>query len=323
MKNRFAAKLLAALAAASATACTPAGHVSSPTFESGQYTFSTPSQAADALQEAVERQDREQLAKIFGPASADILSSGDDTEDRDALAAFAAAMDKGVEIQQAKNRNPALKNQQLAFLMVGKNQYPFPIALYKQANGWRFDTAVGKQEIIDRRIGKNEIRAIRSAQQYAAAQLAYRDLQRSEGKPAQFARKFFSSPGKRDGLYWEHREGEPLSPLGPLVAAASTEGYTDKDLSSPRPYNGYHFAILTRQGAHARGGAMSYIDGRGAMSRGFALIAYPARYGVSGVTTFLVGPDGIVYQKDLGPKTETIARRVVAFDPDLSWTPVR
>ncbi len=323
MKNRFAAMLLAALAAASATACTPAGHVSSPTFESGQYTFSTPSQAADALQEAVERQDREQLAKIFGPASADILSSGDDTEDRDALAAFAAAMDKGVEIQQAKNRNPALKNQQLAFLMVGKNQYPFPIALYKQANGWRFDTAVGKQEIIDRRIGKNEIRAIRSAQQYASAQLAYRDLQRSEGKPAQFARKFFSSPGKHDGLYWEHHEGEPLSPLGPLVAAASTEGYTEKELSSPRPYNGYHFAILTRQGAHARGGTMSYIDGRGAMSRGFALIAYPARYGVSGVTTFLVGPDGIVYQKDLGPKTETIARRVVAFDPDLSWTPVR
>ncbi len=323
MKNRFAAMLLAALAAASATACAPAGHVSSPTFESGQYTFSTPSQAADALQEAVERQDREQLAKIFGPASADILSSGDDTEDRDALAAFAAAMDKGVEIQQAKNRNPALKNQQLAFLMVGKNQYPFPIALYKQANGWRFDTAVGKQEIIDRRIGKNEIRAIRSAQQYAAAQLAYRDLQRTEGKPAQFARKFFSSPGKHDGLYWEHREGEPLSPLGPLVAAASTEGYTEKELSSPRPYNGYHFAILTRQGAHARGGTMSYIDGRGAMSRGFALIAYPARYGVSGITTFLVGPDGIVYQKDLGLKTETIARRVVAFDPDLSWVPVR
>jgi hypothetical protein len=311
------------LLALTANACTPKGHVTAPQFENGQYTFTDPDQAADALKEAVEKQDKEALAKIFGPQGGDIISSGDPIEDTDTMRAFAEAMDEHLEIQETTNQNPALKNQQLAFLLVGQNEYPFPVAMYKQANGWRFDTPVGKQEIVDRRIGKNEIRAIHLAHQFVGAQRRYRLMMVAEGKPAQYARKFFSSPGKHDGLYWEEQKDKPMSPFGPMVAAASDEGYTVNTLKSPVPYNGYHFDILTRQGSKARGGAMSYIDGSGRMSKGFAMIAYPAVYGLSGVVTFMVGPDGIVYQKNLGPKTSTIARNIQTFDPDLSWVPVQ
>ena len=315
--------IVATILMLAAGACTPSGHVSAPRFENGQLTFRDPDQAADTLKEAVDQQDRETLTKIFGPESADILSSGDPIDDEDTLKAFAARMDDKLEIQQAVNQNPVLKNQQLAFLRVGKDGYPFPIAMYKQANGWRFDTTVGKHEIIDRRIGRNELRAIKTAHKFVVAQHDFWNMQIAEGKTPQFARKFFSSPGKHDGLYWEEQANKPMSPFGPLVAAASTEGYSVNVLKSPMPYHGYHFAILTRQGAKARGGAMSYLDGQGRMTKGFALVAYPARYGESGVTTFLVGPDGLVYQKNLGLKTDSIARSMRSFDPDLSWSPVR
>lgn len=315
--------LLAILLAVTASACTPRGVVSHPTFESGQYTFRDPDQAADSLRDAVEKQDQVALAKIFGPQSSDLISSGDEVADKEHLKAFAAQMDQGVDIIETSNQNPAQKNQRLAFLTVGAQHYPFPIALYRRANGWRFDTAVGKEEIIDRRIGRNEMKAIRVAHRYVQAQHEYRNLQAHEGKAPQFARRFFSTPGEHDGLYWESAQGAPASPLGAAVAAACTEGYSVKNLQTPKPFSGYHFAILTAQGAHARGGVMSYVDSKGKMSRGFALVAYPAAHGSSGVSTFLVGPDGIIYEKNLGPHTEKIAQSMTRFDPDLSWAPVR
>jgi hypothetical protein len=320
MNKHLSSILLSSLLTASVSACTPKGFVSQPTFESGQYTFRDPVQAAENLRKAVEAQDKETLTKIFGPESAEILSSGDAATDSDIMKTFASRMEEEVDIIETTNPNPALKNQRLAFLLVGEQHYPFPIALYRRANGWRFDTAVGKEEIIDRRVGRNEIKTIGVTQRYVEAQHAYRALQEREGKPPQFARTFYSTPGTHDGLYWESAQGQPSSPIGVSVAAASRERGPH---TTPRPLFGYHYAILKSQGPHARGGALSYIDAKGSMSRGFAIVAYPASYGRSGVATFLVGPDGVVYEKNLGPQTEKIAREIRMFDPDLSWTPVR
>ena len=320
MNKNLTSIVLSAFLTASVSACAPKGFVSQPTFESGQYTFRDPDQAAETLRKAVEAQDKETLTKIFGPRSAEFLSTGDAATDSDIMKTFATRMEEEVDIVETTNPNPALKNQRLAFLLVGEQHYPFPIALYRRANGWRFDTAVGKEEIVDRRIGRNEIKTIGVTQRYVEAQHAYRALQAREGKVAQFARTFYSTPGNHDGLYWDSEPGQPSSPLGASVAAASRERTPH---TTPRPLFGYHYAILTSQGPHARGGALSYVDSKGLMSRGFALVAYPATYGSSGVATFLVGPDGVVYEKNLGPQTEKIARAMKKFDPDLSWTPVR
>lgn len=305
------------------SACTPKGHVQAPTFESGQYTFTDPDQAVDALKDALKRDDTAELARIFGPQSGDMISSGDEVADRESFKAFAKRMDEKVDIVERINQNPTLKNQRLAFIYVGDLRYPFPIALHKRANGWRFDTAVGKEEVINRRIGKNELRAIDATDQIVQAQWSFYKWQAREGKPHQYARRFFSSPGQRDGLYWDAADGAAQSPLGAAIATASSEGYTVNQLKIARPFSGYRFAILKGQGPQARGGAMSYVDEKGRMSKGFGLVAYPAKYGESGVVTFVVGPDGIIYQKNLGPKTESIARKMTTVNPDLSWTPVR
>ena len=305
------------------SACTPKGHVTAPTFESGQYTFTDPEQAVDALKDALKRDDTTELSRIFGPQGSDMINSGDEVADKASFKAFAKRMDEKVDIVESVNKNPALKNQQLAFMYVGDLRYPFPIALHKRANGWRFDTAVGKEEVINRRIGKNELRAIDATGQIVRAQWSFFKWQARNGKPHQYARRFFSSPGNRDGLYWEEQSGGVASPLGSAIATASSEGYTVNQLKIARPFYGYRFAMLKGQGAQARGGAMSYIDEKGRMSKGFGLVAYPAKYGESGVVTFVVGPDGIIYQKNLGPKTESIARRMTTVNPDLSWVPVR
>jgi hypothetical protein len=305
------------------TACSPKGHVSVPTFESGQYTFTNPKQAVAMLRDALQQDDTVALGKIFGPQSSGLISSGDDIADKASFKAFAQQMDENIDIVERENQNPACKNQQLAFLYVGEHRYPFPIALHKRANGWRFDTAVGKEEIINRRIGRNEIRAIEATQQIVRAQKSFYEQQGRQGPPAQYAQRLFSSPGKRNGLYWEKVEGQPVSPLGPAIAAASAEGYTIEQLKSPRPFYGYHFAILKKQGPGANGGTMNYVDEKGRMTKGFGLIAYPAKYGESGVMTFVTGPDGTIYQKNLGPKTESIARKITTVNPDASWIPLR
>ena len=323
MHTNFRTLLLTGALIVAASACAPKGHVTAPTYESGQYTFTDPKQAVSMLQEALEKDDTATLAKIFGPQSNDMISSGDDIADKESFKVFAQRMNENVDIVERTNQNPVLKNQQLAFLYVGELRYPFPIALHKRANGWRFDTAVGKEEIINRRIGRNELRAIDATTRIVRAQRSFYEQQAKEGRVREYAQKFFSSPGKRDGLYWEKVDGQPASPLGAAVAAASAEGYTIDRLASPRPFYGYHFAILKKQGSEARGGSMNYIDEHGRMTKGFGLIAYPAKYGQSGVVTFVTGPDGVIYQKNLGPKTESIARKMTMVNPGLSWIPVR
>ncbi len=315
--------IFAGLLALNTSACAPRGHVSHPTFESEQYTFTTPKQAVVTLRTALEKNDRAELQRIFGPKSADLIASGDDVADTRSFKAFADDMSENVDIVETVNQYPSLKNQRLAFLYVGDRRYPFPIALHKRANGWRFDTAVGKEEFINRRIGRNEIKAIEAINHIVAAQRDFFESQATEGKPHQYAQRLLSSPGKRDGLYWENEEGTPASPLGAAIATASSQGYTLKDLRARGAYYGYRFTILTAQGAKARGGAMSYIDQNGRMTKGFGLLAYPVKFGESGVMTFVTGPDGLIYQKNLGPKTDAIAQEIQALNPDLSWIPVR
>lgn len=315
--------IFAGLLALNASACAPRGHVSHPTFESEQYTFTDPKQAIATLRTALEKNDSAELGRIFGPKSADLISSGDDVADTRSFKAFADDMNENVDIVETVNQNPSLKNQRLAFLYVGDRRYPFPIALHKRANGWRFDTAVGKEELINRRIGRNEIKAIETINRIVAAQRHFFESQANEGKPHQYAQRIVSSPGKRDGLYWEKLEGAPASPLGSAIATASAHGYTLKDLRARGAYYGYRFTILTAQGSKARGGAMSYLDQNGRMTKGFGLLAYPVKFGESGVMTFVTGPDGSIFQKNLGPKTETIAQEMRSVNPDLSWIPVR
>jgi hypothetical protein len=305
------------------SACAPKGHVTKPTFESGQYTFTNPKQAVAALKTALESEDTGELARIFGPQSEDVLSSGDAVADRQSFKAFARQMNEKTEIVERANQNPAIRNQQLAFLYVGEQNYPFPIALHKRANGWRFDTVVGKEELINRRIGRNEIRAIEAMNSIVGAQRNFYEAQAKEKGAPQYAQQLFSSPGKRDGLYWDKVEGQPTSPLAAAIAKATVKGYTLDQLKAQSTYFGYHFAILNKQGPQARGGAMSYVDEQRRMTKGFGVIAYPAKFGESGVMTFVAGPDGIIYQKNLGHKTSSLAGKMTVLNPDLSWMPVR
>src|SRR5262249_43282861 len=207
--------------------------------------------------------------------------------------------------------------------IIGKEDWPVAIPLVKDPDGWRFDTAAGKEELLNRRIGQNELTAISVARAFVDAQREYARKDRLGDGVKAYAQKLPSDPGKHDGLYWDDPSGKDPSPLGPLVAEATGEGYSVQQAdAAPRPYHGYFFRILSGQGAHAPGGARSYIkDGR--MTGGFALVAWPAEHGVSGVMTFQVGPQGIVYQKDLGDKTAELAKAITVFDPDDSWTASR
>jgi len=197
------------------------------------------------------------------------------------------------------------------------------VPLVKSAKGWMFDTAAGKQEVLDRRIGRNELATLRISQTFVAAQKQYAE-KGHDGKPAGiYARRIASQPGKQDGLYWISKKGEALSPLGPLVAEAAAAGrQMGPDGKGPVPFYGYHFRVLEQQGAAAAGGAKPYVV-NGEMSGGFALVAWPSQYGATGIMTFIVGPDGIVREKDLGPKTSTAVAQIVSFNPDKSWSPAQ
>jgi hypothetical protein len=206
---------------------------------------------------------------------------------------------------------------------IGRQATPFAIPLVKDGERWRFDTAAGKDELLNRRIGRNELMAIAASRAYVNAQEEYARASAVRGGERAYAQKFLSAPGQHDGLYWEDASGKDESPLGPLFASASAEGY---DLAqqpvTPRPYHGYFFRILTGQGANAPGGARSYVkDGK--MTGGFALLAWPAEYGQSGIMTFLVNSQGVVFQKDLGAQTAEAAKTITSYDPDTSWAPTR
>lgn len=279
-----------------------------------QTLFSTPEEATKTLVDGAKAKDRAVLREIFGAGAVEKLLSGDPVQDDHEMDQFAAAVEKSAKLERV--------NDTKFIVIIGERSWPFPIPIVKEENHWRFDTQAGVEEILNRRIGENELSTILACRAYVLAQWQYfTEADYDKDGVAEYAQKFISSPGKRDGLYWETAEDEKPSPLGVLVAAARAEGYGRKDSSAaPKraPYHGYYFRILTRQGAHAPGGKYNYII-NGNMIGGYALVAYPDKWGSSGVMTFIVNQQGRVYQKNLGPNTAKIAGAMTEYDPDLSW----
>lgn len=277
------------------------------TASSAQQSYRTPEEAGSALAEAVKSGPRE-ILKVLGRSAVDIVSSGDEVADADIRARFVSMYDSKHAIKAEDNKK--------ATLMLGPEDFPFPIPLVNTRTGWEFDTDEGRIEVLRRRIGRNELDAIQTCLAFVDAQNEYADKDRGEGAGV-YAQRIVSTAGKKDGLFWWD-DSDP-SPLGALAAQASAEGY--KAGERPAPYHGYYFRILKGQGSDAPGGALNYVV-KGKMIGGFALIAWPAEYGNSGVMTFLVNHAGTVYQKDLGRRTEFVARRITLFDPDQTWKKV-
>jgi hypothetical protein len=276
-----------------------------------QEQFTTPEDAVSALVEAAKSQDQKGLLTVLGPDGKAIASSGDAVADANARDNFVSAYDAKHALE--------LEGDGSQTLIIGNDDWPFPIPLINKGGKWQFDAAAGVDEILRRRIGRNELAAIQVSLAYVQAQNEYASLDPAGLGPHVYAQRIVSRPGKRDGLYWATAEGEQASPLGELAAKASAEGY--KTGNTPIPYYGYYYRILTRQGAHALGGAYDYLA-KGKMIGGFALVAYPAQYGNSGIMTFIVNQDGTVFQKDLGPQSDKLARKLEAFDPDSTWMKV-
>ena len=286
-----------ALSARAATPATPA------------QAFDTPQQAAEALVKASDADDVPALIKIFGSGGKDIVSSGDPVEDKNIRAKFSARAHEKMDV----SFDPA--DPKRAVLVIGSDDWPMPVPIVQKDGKWRFDAKAGRREILARRIGGNELDAIDLLRGYVEAQKDYA-VERHDGSGMnQYAQKWVSSPGKQDGLSWYDANGKPAGPMGDEIAKALAEGYTKK----AEPYNGYHFRTLTAQGPAARLGARNYIV-NGMMIGGFAAIAWPATYGVTGVQTFIVNNDGVVYQKDLGADTAKLAPAIKKFNPDKGWT---
>lgn len=278
-----------------------------------QRVFASPEEARQALISAVAAKDRQQLAAIFGPTLRD-LESADPVENDAEFTRFSEHVGEGVYLVK--------EGEQRATLQIGGRKWPFPIPLVKKGEGWVFDTQAGREEILTRRIGHNELMAINTCRSYVDAQREYYNMAEPEGvQIPKYAQHLFSRTGKHDGLYWPTAPGEKQSPLGPLVAKARSEGYLQPRKPGERglrPFHGYYFKILKKQERSAPGGKFNYLI-NGNMVAGHALVAYPARWGVSGVMTFIVNQSGRVYQKNLGPNTEKIAKKMKAYNPDLSW----
>jgi hypothetical protein len=281
---------------------------SSPAQNTGQKTFESPQQAVDALIAANRDDNIAALNQILGPDASSLVSSGDDTQDNKDRAHFADMYEEHHRLVAASTGRQTL--------VVGKSEWALPIPLVKSNGAWKFDSAEGVKELLYRRIGSNELAAIKVCQALRQAQLDYAATGHDGNDPGIYAQRFRSEPGKQDGLYWPAAEGEPESPAGPLVADASADG---SEQGPRQPYHGYYFRILKAQGPDAPGGAKDYVvDGK--MTGGFAILAYPAEYGASGVMTFLVSRRGTVFQKDLGDATAETAKAITTFNPDSSWT---
>jgi hypothetical protein len=273
--------------------------------------FKSPEVAFSTLLEATKNNDTKELLSIFGPPGKDIISSGDAVADKAARERFVKFAGDAVKFSKIGDST--------VLAVIGKNEWSFPVPLVKSPQGWFFFTEEGKEEIINRRIGRNELSAIQVALAYVDGQYEYASKDRDGDGMLQYAGKFVSNTGKKDGLYWEAAPGEEASPLGPLFARATEEGYTFKKKGEKSaPYHGYYFKILKSQGSNAPKGELDYIL-NGKMTGGFGLVAYPAEYGVSGIMTFIVNQEGIVYEKDLGPKTEEVAKAMTKYDPDKTW----
>jgi len=276
-----------------------------------QTTFDTPAAAAAALINANRGNHIGELRGILGPESAKLIHSGDPVADKGARARFVASDDEAHKLE--------LDGESRALLVVGKNEWPLPIPIIREHARWHFDTKAGAEEILNRRIGRNELTVIAICRAFVAAQREYAAKKLGPGGMAEYAQHFISRTGTKDGLYWPVKEGGEESPLGPLVAQARAAGYRPGTPHlEPRPYYGYYYRILSGQGAAAPGGAKDYVvDGH--MTRGFALIAYPATYGDSGVMTFIVSQDGVVYEKNLGAHTKQISAAITQYNPDTTW----
>jgi len=276
-------------------------------------TFTSPDDAGNSLLEVAKSGDQDAVLGIFGPGSKEIVFSADPVQDKAAVATFVASY-------EAMHRWRKMPDGS-QILLIGADNLAFPIPLKKKESGqWAFDIAAGRDEILARRIGRNELAVIDVCGALADAQAEYFSQGHNDGKTKHYALKFISDPGTQNGLYWQSSEGQPRSPLGPLVAFASTEGYKAQ-ANSHVPFHGYYFHMLNRQGSHAQGGAKDYmVDGK--MVNGFAFIAYPAEYGNSGVMTFIINQDGALFQKDLGKTTAETAAAINEFDPESGWVPV-
>lgn len=309
MKQRFVGKSIALVVLLGLTAF---GWPFASAQADGQKTFSSSKEAVATLIQAVRDGNASDLLAILGPGTEEIVSSGDAIADKNARDSFLARY-------KFKHSLAESAPNQLS-LAVGKDNWPFPIPLVRSSDRWFWDGAAGKQEILYRRIGSNELAAIEVCHGVVVAQRDYATAGH-DGLPAGiYAQRLMSESGTQNGLYWQVSEGEDPSPAGPLLAQASAEGYGS--VTSGSPYHGYYYRVLRAQGVHARGGAKTYIvDGN--MTRGFALVAYPAEYRSSGVITFLVSKNGTIYQKDLGEKTADLAQQMTEYDPDNSWKAVK
>jgi len=277
--------------------------------QASQRTFDSPGKAAAAMFDAARAADVNALTQIFGPESRELLASGDPVADKDGRELVVKKYEEMHRFVTEPDKS--------VILYIGAENWPFPIPIVQKNNVWFFDTAKGKKEVLFRRIGRNESFTIGTLQSLVDAQEEYAATTHDQDSTKQYAQKILSDEGKHNGLYWKTGPGEPASPIGPLVAEATREGYTRQTKSAP--FHGYYYRALTSQGKSARGGAMSYMTD-GNLTKGFAFIAYPAEYRNSGVMTFIVGKDGQVYQKDLGTNTASIAASMKEFNPDKTWS---
>ena len=315
IKNRLLAALISTPLFAVAAPPSPVPATPAETKSIEAQSFPTPDDAAKALLEAARSDDRNQIIAVFGSHDADLLSSGDDIEDKNNRSDFVALSQEKMAVEKT--------GEDRAIVHVGNTDWPFPIPLVKKGDSWQFDAEQGRQEILNRRIGRNELSTLGAIRGYVEAQFDYANADRDSDGVSEYAQKLQSESGKFDGLFWETEEGQPQSPLGPLVAEARAEGYKVKGASeTPSPYHGYYYRILTRQGGNVPGGKYDYVI-NGNMIAGFALVAFPAHYGSSGIMTFAVNHQGKIYQKDLGPKSAEIVEKMREYNPDSSWEPVQ
>jgi hypothetical protein len=273
--------------------------------------FATPEAAMKAVAEACGTHDAAKAEEIFGPGATGVLWSGDEVADKEGAMRVKSMIEASLSFEE--------KGTDRVVAAVGAEKWPFPIPLVKAGGSWRFDLEGGKEELLNRRIGRNELSTIETMYAYVAAQREYFAKGR-DGNPPAYAQKVRSTEGKQDGLYWKTAEGAEPSPLGPLVVEARGAGYGPAD-GDPEPFHGYYYKILKGQGSRASGGKKSYVDGKGLMTGGFAAIAWPATYDNSGVMTFVVNQTGIVFQKDLGEKTASVVAGITEYDPDATWHP--
>ncbi len=278
-----------------------------------QKSFSSAENAVKALIAAAKNNDNKEMMAIFGPGARELIFSGDEVADKQRRARFLKAYD---------DKNRLVQQGSDMVLVIGNEDWPFPIPVMKKGDSWVFDIDRGKEEILNRRIGENELFTIQACLAIVDAEREYAIKDRNRDGLLEYAQKFISDPGKKNGLYWEAKQGEPQSPLGPIMTRAKSAGYQGKPSATPVPYYGYYYRVLTAQGKDASGGAYSYLW-RGKMIGGFALVAYPAEYGNSGVMSFIVNHDGKVFQKDLGKNTAAVAKGMSLYNPDKTWTEVK